>query len=109
MRVLAVAEGHDGTPLYSGSRALFRYREVTDGILLRLVGASQLGSGEDGSAWLAFSHPGRHQSYLREGLEFDILNRAHRPIGRGTVARILDVAGPGSPAGREKPGGEGSL
>jgi hypothetical protein len=91
LHVLAAEEGYDGSPLYSGSRAVFRCHEVVDDVRLLLVGASQLASGENGTARLSFSNPRRHQAYLREGLEFDILDRGKRRIGRGTVAALLDM------------------
>lgn len=90
LRFLNHEECPDGGPVYSGFRATFRYHEVIDDVTLVLVGVSQLASGEEAMARLSFGDLARHQTDLKEGSEFDILDGEHRYICRGTVVKILD-------------------
>jgi hypothetical protein len=90
LHYLGHQECPDDGPLYSGFRGTFRHHDVVDGVTLVLVGASQLASGEEGTARLAFGDPAATLDRLHEGLEFDILDREHRCICRGTVVKFLD-------------------
>jgi hypothetical protein len=90
LHILGHQECPDGGPLYSGFRATFRHHDVVDDVTLVLLGASQLASGEEGTARLSFGDLARHQADLQKGSEFEILDREHRCICRGTVVKILD-------------------
>jgi len=88
--------GHQECPgsgtLYSGFRATFQHYEVVDDVMLVLLGASQMASGQEGTARLSFGDPAESLVGLHEGLEFDILDREQRCICRGVISKILSQA-----------------
>jgi len=90
-RLRVLAQCSDSGPLYSGFRPTFQYHEVVDDVTITLVGASQLTRGEDGTVLLSFGNPTRHDAYLREGCEFDILDHNKLRICSGTIKKLLVI------------------
>lgn len=89
LRVLRRDEGYDGGPIYSGLLATFRCGETAEDVHVVLVGASQLAAGQEGTARLSFARPGDVQDWLREGLEFELVDYQQRCLCRGAVVRVL--------------------
>jgi hypothetical protein len=72
----------------SGQRGLLLGRDLNSEVTLRLIGRSQIGSGEEGTAELCFPHNAERPTGLGQGTEFELLDFRRRLLGRGVVSRL---------------------
>jgi hypothetical protein len=78
----------DHLTVASGQRGLMLGRDLNSEVTLRLIGRSQIGQGEEGSAELCFPRDAERPTGLGQGAEFELLDFRRRLLGRGVVSRL---------------------